>query len=57
MARRTERPLMSEEREAIKKLSEGGMNAATIAGALFISKRQVKFTLAHPDDDAEVVTA
>ena len=51
MIRRRERPLMSEEREAIRTLHNSGMNAATIATALFISKRQVKFALAHPDDE------
>jgi len=39
MARR-ERPLMSEEQEAIRKLSTGGMSAAAIAVAMFLSKRQ-----------------
>ncbi len=53
MTRRTERPMMTEEREAIRKLSKGGMTPAAIATALFLSKRQVKFTLAHPDNDTE----
>lgn len=56
MARRRERPLMSEEREAIRKLHTGGMTPAAIAVALFISRRQVKFVLGHPDDDTEAVT-
>ena len=56
MTRRTERPMMTEEREAIRKLSKGGMTPAAIATALFLSKRQVKFVLGHPDDDTEAVT-
>jgi len=52
---RRERPLMYEERQAIKKLSTTGMTPAAIAVALFISKRQVKFVLGHPDDDTEAV--
>jgi len=51
MTRRTERPLMDVERVAVKKLNEGGMSAAAIATALFISRRQVKFVLAHQDDE------
>ena len=58
MIRRRERPLMSEERDMIQHLHKSGWSAAAIATALFISKRQVKFTLAHPDDDpGEAVTA
>jgi len=49
---RRERPLMYEERQAIKKLSTTGMSVAAIAVALFISKRQVKFALTHDDTEA-----
>lgn len=56
MARRRERPMLAEEREAIRKLHTGGMSAAAIAVAMFLSKRQVKFVLGHPDDDTEAVT-
>ena len=55
---RRERPLLLEEREMIQHLHKSGWSAAAIAKALFITKRQVKFTLAHPDDDpGEAVTA
>ena len=56
--RRRERPLLGEERESIRRLHTTGMNAAAIATALFLSKRQVTFTLDHPDpeDDNEAVT-
>jgi len=50
--RRRERPLLSEEREAIRRLSTTGMSVAAIAVALFISKRQVKFALTHDDTEA-----
>jgi len=53
---RRERPLMYEERQAIKKLSTTGMTPAAIAVALFISKRQVTRVLAHPEDNNEAVT-
>jgi len=56
MTRRRERPMLSEEKDAIRALAKGGMRTGVIATALFISKRQVKFVLGHPDDDTEVVT-
>ena len=56
MARRRERPLMEEERTAIKRLNKSGMRAGAIATALFLSKRQVKFVLTHPDNPGEAVT-
>ena len=48
--------MMTEEREAIRKLSEGGMSTAAIAAAMFVSKRQVTRVLAHPEDNNEAVT-
>ena len=43
--------MLSEEKDVIRALAKGGMRTAAIATALFLSRRQVKFTLAHPDDD------
>ena len=58
MARRRERPLLAEEREAIERLHKAGMNPTAIATALFITRRQVLFSLAHPDNNpGEAVTA
>lgn len=45
--RRRERPLMTEEREAIGQLHKLGWKVGAIAAALFCSKRQVRYTLAH----------
>jgi orotate phosphoribosyltransferase-like protein len=47
--------MLSEEKDAIRALAKGGMCTGVIATALFISKRQVKFVLGHPDDDTEAV--
>jgi len=55
--RRRERPLMSEERDMIQQLHKSGWKAGAIAKALFISKRQVKFTLAHSENDTGEVPA
>ena len=54
MTRRHERPLMSEEREAVRRLARSGMSVAAIATALFVTKRQVAYTLEHPDDNEAV---
>jgi len=56
MTRRRERPMLSEEKDAIRALAKGGMRTGVIATALFISKRQVKYTIEHDDDDTEAVT-
>jgi len=41
---------MKDERDTIRKLSKAGMNPKAIAAAVFCTKRQVRYTLAHPDD-------
>jgi len=58
MARRREQPLQAEEKKAVRQLSKGGMRTGAIATALFLSRRQVKYTIEHDDDDttAEAVT-
>lgn len=56
MTRRHEQPLLPEEKTAIRQMSRAGMSTGSIAVALFVSKRQVAYTLAHPDDEGEAVT-